>query len=56
MLANSLKLNGDKTKLLLIGTPRQCLKVSNVILNVADKSIGLCEKEKVLGVLFDISI
>ena len=53
MSANSLKLNGDKTKLMLIGTPRQYLKVSNVILNVADNSIGLCQKEKNLGVLFD---
>jgi len=44
--ANSLKLNGDKTKLLLMGTPRQCLKVSNVILNLADNSIGLCKRKK----------
>ena len=44
--ANSLKLNADKTKLLLIGTPRQYLKVSNVILNLADNNIGLCEGEK----------
>ena len=41
MSANSLKLNVDKTKLMLIGTPQQYLKVSNVILNVADNSIGL---------------
>ena len=49
MSANSLKLNGNKTKLLLIETPRQCLKVSNAILNVAYSSIGLCEREKKLG-------
>ena len=53
MSANRLKLNGDKTKLLLTGTPRQCLKASNAIINVADNSIRLCEKEKILGVLFD---
>ena len=53
MSANSLKLNDDKTKLQLIGTPPQRLKVSNAMLNVADNSIGLCEKVNNLGVLFD---
>ena len=51
--ANSLKLNGDETKLLVIGTPQQCFKVPNATINVADNSIGLCEKGKNLGVLFD---
>ena len=53
MSANSLKPNGDKTNLQFIGTPQQCLKVSNAIFNVADNSIGLCEKGKNLGVLID---
>ena len=53
MTANSLNLNGDKTKLLVIGTPQQCLKVSNATRNVADNSIGLCERGKNLEVLVD---
>ena len=49
MPANILKLNVDKTKLPLIGTPGQCLKFSNAILNVVDNSIGLCEKKTTWG-------
>ena len=57
MSANSLMLIGDNTKLLLTGTPQQCLKVSSAILNVADNSIGLWEKVKNLGTfLTNISI
>ena len=53
MRANNLKLNGDKNKLLIIGTQQQCCKVSNSTINVADNSIGLSEKGKHLGFLFD---
>ena len=53
MSANRLKLNGDKTKMLIIGTPQQCLKVSNLTLNLADSIIESSETVKILGAIFD---
>ena len=53
MSANRFKLNGDKTKMLVVGTPQQCLKVSNLTLNVADSIIESSETVKNLGAIFD---
>ena len=53
MLSNRLKLNGDKTKMMVIGTPQQCLKVPNISLNVAESVIESTETTKNLGVIFD---
>ena len=53
MSANRLKLNGDKTKMLVVGTPQQCLKVSYLCLNVADSIIESSETVKNLGAIFD---
>ena len=53
MSANRLKLNGDKTKMLVISTPQQCLKVSNITLNVAGSIIEPSQTAKNLGVIFD---
>ena len=49
MSTNSLKLNGDKTELLVIRSPQQCSKASNATPNVADNIIGLSEREKTWG-------
>ena len=38
-----LKLNGDKTEMVVVGTPQQCLKVSNLTLNVANSMIESSE-------------
>ena len=51
MSANRVKLNGDKTKMLIIGTPQQCLKVSNLTLNVADSIIESSETVQNLGAI-----
>ena len=53
MSANRLKLNGNKMKILVVGTPQQCLKVSNLTLNVADSIIESNETVKNLGAIFD---
>ena len=44
MSANRLKLNGDKTKMLVVGTPQQCLKVSmhrQFVINCANRLVAL---------------
>ena len=53
MSANRLKLNGDKTKMLVIGTPQQSSKISNLTLNVAQSIIESSEMVKNLGAIFD---
>ena len=53
MLINRLKLNGDKTELLVIGTQQQCKKIPDIFLNVGGSVIKANEKARNLGVVFD---
>ena len=53
MLTNRLKLNEDKTELLLIGTPKQCAKLSNLVINIGNTAIKPGEKARNLGAVFD---
>ena len=56
MLANRLKLNEDKTELLLIGTPKQCAKLSNLVINIGNTAIKPGEKARNLGAVFDSNL
>ncbi len=53
MLENKLKLNGDKTEMLLIGTPQQCSKISNPCISINGSVISPSMKARNLGVIFD---
>ncbi len=56
MLTNRLKLNGGKTELLLIGTQKQCAKLSNLFINIGISTIKPNEKARNLGVVFDANL
>ena len=56
MLANRLKLNGDKTEMLIIGTHQQCRKLSNISINAGGSVIKACEKARNLGAVFDTNL
>ena len=53
MLINRLKLYGDKTELLVIGTQQKCKKITDISLNVGGSVIKANEKARNLGVVFD---
>ena len=48
MLTNRLKLNGDKTELLVIGTRKLCAKLSNLCVNIGNTTIKPSEKHEIL--------
>ena len=56
MLTNKLKLNGDKTELLLIGTRKQCAKLPNLLINIGNTEIKPGEKARNLGAVFDANL
>ena len=56
MLTSRLKLNGDKTELLVIGTRKQCAKLSNLFVNIGNSTIEPNEKARNLGVVFDANL
>ncbi len=51
--ANFLKLNSDKTELLLIGDPKRVAKVKNFELVVGDNTVKPSASARNLGVIFD---
>jgi len=53
MRQNKLKLNDDKTELLIIGTPKQLQKVSFTSVNVGLTAVHKASKARNLGILFD---
>jgi len=53
MTNNKLKLNEDKTELLIIGTPKQLQKVSFSSVNVGSTAVHKTSKARNLGVIFD---
>ncbi|XP_067660442.1 uncharacterized protein [Haliotis asinina] len=53
MLCNSLKLNGDKTDFILIGTKQQLSKLPSINLEVNKVTIEPSAQVKNLGVIFD---
>ena len=53
MLTNMLELNGDKTELLLVGTPKQCAKLPNLLINIGNTAIKPSDKVRNLGAVFD---
>ena len=48
-----LKLNADKTKLLLIGNPKRVAKVHNFELAIGDSVVRPSASARNLGVIFD---
>ena len=56
MLTNRLKLNGDKTELLVIGTRKQCAKLPNLFIDIGNSAIKPSEKARNLGVVFDANL
>ena len=56
MLINRHKLNGDKTEMLIIGTNKQCRKLSNRSINVGGSVIEASEKARNLGAVFDTNL
>ena len=56
MLTNRLKLNGDKTELLMIGTRKQCAKLSNLFVNIGNGTIKPSEQGRNLIVVFDANL
>ena len=56
MLIDSLKVNGDKTEMLIIGTNKQCRKLSNTSVNVGGSVIESSEKARNLGAVFDTNL
>ncbi len=53
MVANRLKLNGDKTEFLLLGTARQLSKIPPLHINVGSSLIAPSDKVRNLGCIFD---
>ena len=53
MQANKLKLNENKTEVMLIGTRQQLSKVNLGTLTVGDTSVAIVNKARNLGVWFD---
>ena len=49
MMINRLKLNGDKTEMLIIGTNKQCRKLSNISITVGGSVIEASDKLRNLG-------
>ncbi len=56
MSTNFLKLNSDKTELLLIGNPKRLAKISNFQLTIGDSTVKPSTSARNLGVLFDDSL
>ena len=56
MMINRLKLNGDKTEMLIIGTNKQCRKLSNISITVGGSVIEASEKARNLGAVFDTNL
>ena len=56
MMINRLKLNGDKTEMLIIGTNIKCRKLSNVSITVGGSVIEASEKARNLGAVFDTNL
>ena len=56
MMINRLKLNGDKTEMLIIGTNKQCRKLSNISITVGGSVIETSEKARNLGAVFDTNL
>jgi hypothetical protein len=56
MAANFLKLNDDKTELLLIGNPKRLVKVNNFQLFIGSIIVKPSENARNLGVYFDSSL
>ena len=56
MLTNRLKQNGDKTELFVIGTRKQCAKLSNLFITIGNITIKPSEKERNLGVVIDTNL
>ncbi len=53
MSANYLKLNADKTELLLIGNPKRVAKVRDFELSIGDSIVRPSASARNLGVIFD---
>ena len=53
MLCNNLKLNGDKTEMLLIGTRQQHAKVQGLSIRIGRDTIEPIDEARNLGVIFD---
>ena len=56
MLTNRVKLKGDKTELLLIGTRKQCAKLPNLLINIGNTAIKPSERARNLGAVFDANL
>ena len=56
MLKNQLKINDKKTEFLVIGTPQQLEKISNLTVKVGNSQITPTANAKNLGVIFDQSM
>ncbi len=56
MVRNRLKLNGDKTELLFIGTPQQQAKLCHPSISIGESAIQPSESARNLGVIFDQSM
>lgn len=53
MTSNMLKINDDKTEIIIFGTRSSLVKIGNVTVNVNGHSIPACERVKNLGVVLD---
>ena len=56
MIVNQLKVNDDKTEILLVGSKFSQKKRSNISFNVGNETVYSSEKVKNLGVIFDNSL
>ena len=56
MTENKLKLNGDKTEALLIGTKQKLAAISNPTLQLSDATVPLSTQVKSLGVVLDSTL
>ena len=53
MQNNFLKLNGDKTELIIFGSPSGLRKIKQISINVGDQTINTTQSVRNLGVIFD---
>ena len=57
MFTNTLKLNPDKTELLLIGSKNNCIQLlSHFPVNILGNQVSLAQSVKNLGVVFDSNL
>ena len=56
MSENFLCLNGDKTEVMLIGSPHQLCKAESITLSVDGSALQFQTKLKNLGVIFDANL